>query len=116
MAKFIGFIGYLETKDNGNGIFIPITVEREANGDLLNNNTKRDPSTDSINDDLRLNHTVSVIMDDYAMENFEKIKYVKFLMPRISGLWNVTDIKVNWPRMNLSVGGIYNGTAYRPSN
>lgn len=103
MAKFYGKIGFFETKDNGNGIWKQEIIERYYYGDLMRNNSQNQTS-DKINDDININNSISIIADPYANENFQHIRYVEFMDAK----WKVTGVEVQFPRLILTVGGVYN--------
>lgn len=104
MAKFYGKVGYVESINKGDGIFENIPTEHSYYGDIINI-SKRWQTTENLNDDIRLEQTVSIIADQYAWDNYYKIRYVI-----IDGAaWRVTNVTVSRPRMTLFIGGIYNG-------
>lgn len=109
MAKFYGKIGYVETKEVEPGLFVEGDVtEREAYGDCIRNFKKNEPSGD-VNDNINIANEVSIVADPYAMEHFFAMKYVKFGIPMIGGVWKVTNVEVASPRLILTLGGVYNG-------
>lgn len=108
MAKFYGVIGYADTVEVYPGYYEDTIVERKYSGDLLRNNKRRE-SSGGVNDNITISNEISILADPYATEHFFNIKYVKFLMPKLGGAWMVTDVEVNYPRLTLNVGGVYNG-------
>ena len=58
-----------------------------------------------VNDDLNSNHSVSVIMDPFMSENYQLIKYVRFM----GVAWKVKTAELSYPRIKLTLGGEYNG-------
>lgn len=103
MAKFYGKIGFFETKDNGDGIWKQKIVERPYYGDLMRN-ISQNQTSDKINDDININNSISIVSDPYANENFQHIRYVEFNNAK----WKVTGVEVQFPRLILTVGGVYN--------
>ena len=104
MAKFYGKIGYSTTEETAPGVWEENVTERSYYGDLIRN-TRRYQSTDQVNDDLNISNEISILADPYAYENFHSMKYVEFMGAK----WKVTSIEVQYPRLILSVGGVYNG-------
>ena len=104
MAKFFGKIGYgpmsIETVP---GVWEQQIVEREYFGDLIRN-TRRLQSTDQVNDDINISNEISIVADPFAYENFHSMRYVEFMGAK----WKVTNIEVQYPRLILSVGGVWN--------
>lgn len=104
MNKFFGKIGYAITKDMGDGIWKEEIKELEAYGDILRNITRRSETSESVNDDINISNRFSILADPFAMSNFQTIKYIEFLGVK----WKVKDIEVSYPRLIISVGGVYN--------
>jgi hypothetical protein len=104
MAKFYGSVGYSETVETTPGVYTSRIIERDHYGDLLRN-MSRWQAGNSLNDDLTINNQISIVADQYAYENFQSMKYVKFMGAK----WKVTNVEVQRPRLILSVGGVYNG-------
>ena len=102
MAKFYGKIGFFETKETEPGIWIEDITEKTYYGDITRNIT-RSQQTDNINNNITLNNTISIVADPYATNNFQYMKYVIF-----NGVkWNITSAEVEYPRILLSIGGLY---------
>ena len=104
MAKFYGVIGYATTVETEPGIYEETIVERPYYGDLIKN-TRRLQSAGKVNDDINVSNQVSIVADPYANENFHAMRYVEFMGTK----WKVTDVDVQYPRLVLTVGGVYNG-------
>lgn len=102
MAKWFGTIGYEETVETAPGVWEEKIVVRSYYGDLLRN-TRRLQSTDQLNDNINVANEISILADPYAMEHFHSIRYVEFS----GSLWKVNNVEVNYPRLTLSLGGLY---------
>lgn len=112
MAKYYGKIGYAEYDYEREGIADETIVERTYYGDLLQN-TRRLQSTDEVNDNLTLSNRISILSDPYALENFHKIRYAEYMNVK----WKVSTVDVQYPRLVLTLGGVYNeanGPSYDP--
>ena len=46
----------------------------------------------------------SILADPYARNNFHSMRYIKFM----GALWKITTVEVQYPRLILNVGGVYN--------
>lgn len=108
MAKFYGAIGYIETVETEPGIWEEKITERNYYGDLTRNFGKHEPSG-NVNDDINIVNEISIIADPYAMEHFFAIRYVRFELPPLGGSWKITNAEVAYPRLILTIGGVYNG-------
>ena len=105
MAKFHGVIGYTKPVQTKPGVWKDEIIEREYSGDVLRNSSRWSTSSDSTNDDLNINNQFSIIADPYAKQNFHQIKYIEFMGTK----WKITNVEVQYPRLILTVGGVYNG-------
>ena len=104
MAKFFGAIGFESQVETKPGVWKPQITKRDYFGDLIRN-SKRIQGSDKVNDDINITNQISIVADPYANENFHAIKYVEFMGAK----WKVTDVEVQYPRLNLTLGGVYNG-------
>lgn len=104
MAKFYGVIGYAVTEMTERGIYEERIVETEYIGDVLRN-TRRLRDGSKINDDITISNQISIIADPYASNNFHAMRYVEFMGAK----WKVSEVEVQYPRLILTLGGLYNG-------
>ena len=103
MAKFCGVIGYALTKETEPGIWEEQIVEVEYFGDVIRN-TRRINAPGKVNDDISISNQISIIADPFANNNFHAMKYVVFMGAK----WKVSEVTVEYPRLILSIGGLYN--------
>lgn len=103
MAKFHGKIGYIKTEEVKPGIWKPKTSERPYYGDITRN-IGRFQSSGNVNDDININNTISIVADSYANENFQYMRYVEYMGAK----WKITSAEVQYPRIILNIGGVYN--------
>lgn len=104
MAKFYGDIGYASTVETVPGVWDDVITKRNYYGDVIKN-TSRMQSGENLNDNLSVNNTISIVADQYAFENFQNMRYVKWM----GALWKITNVDVQRPRLILTIGGVYNG-------
>lgn len=104
MSRFCGKVGYIETVDHGDGVFVAESTERLYYGDVTRN-ASRWQKAEGLNDDLVINNTISIVADPYAYEHFPYIRYVEWH----GTLWSVSSIEEQRPRLILILGGVYNG-------
>lgn len=102
--KFYGKIGYAVTEENTPGVWTETITERSYYGELIRN-TRRLQSASTLNDDLNISNEISIIADPFAYENFHSMRYVEFMGTK----WKVSNVEVQYPRLILSIGGVYNG-------
>lgn len=103
MAKWFGIIGYSETVETRPGVWTEQITEREYFGDLTRN-IRRFQTADKLNDDINISNMLSIVSDPYANENFHSMRYAEFMDTK----WKITDVEVQYPRLILTLGGVYN--------
>lgn len=104
MAKWYGKIGYANLEETAPGVWEEQITERSYFGDVIRNNRKLQ-SSEHLNDDINVSNEISIVADPYAIDNFHSMRYVEFMGTR----WKVSNIDVQYPRLTLSLGGVYNG-------
>ncbi len=107
--KFSGMVGFSWTEERlidgeASGIFDTHTEERHYKGDVLNMSYGFQKNN-QVNDDAKVSKRISFVADPFAFSHFPGITYVVWMGFK----WEVTNVEVNYPRLILSVGGIYNG-------
>lgn len=103
MAKFFGMIGFANTEETSPGVWGGV-VERPYYGDVLSRGMNV-MSTEQVNKDISITNRISIIANPYAYENFSAMRYVKFM----NTAWSINSVDVQYPRLILNIGGIYNG-------
>lgn len=106
MAKWFGKVLYsnIEEVETAPGVWKETPVVIEYYGDMVRNH-KRYETAQQLNDNITLQNEISIVADPYALQNFQYIRAVE-----ISGtFWKVTAVDVQYPRLSLSIGGVYNG-------
>lgn len=101
--KWYGMVGYGITNEN-DGVWELVVSERPYYGDMTRVASSAQQG-ESLNDNIELNNDVSIIADPYAYQNFASIRYVTIMGVR----WKVRSVEVQRPRLQLSIGGVYNG-------
>lgn len=103
MAKYYGMIGFSLQKETRPGVWQEIIHEHPVFGDVYKN-TKVTENGGQVNDSIVLNSQISFIADSFATENSHNIKYVTYLGTK----WAVKSIDIQFPRLVLTLGGVYN--------
>ena len=104
MAKFHGKIGFAKQREKVPGVWVDEICERGYTGDLLRF-TRNSQNSQNLNDDISLSNQVSIIADAYARENLYALRYIEFMGAR----WKISSVEVQYPRLILTIGGIWNG-------
>lgn len=104
MPKFYGSIGYAIYKETEPGVWVEDIVEHEYSGDVYRN-TRKLQSGNQVNDSIDISNEISILSDPFANENFHSMRYVTYMGAK----WKVSSVEVRYPRLILTVGGLYNG-------
>ena len=104
MAKYYGVIGYAETVETAPGVYEERITERNYYGELVRN-TRRLQTSDQVNDNINIANEISIIADPFATQNFHAMRYIEVMGAK----WKITNVEVRYPRLILTIGGLYNG-------
>lgn len=88
--------------DSGN--WAETIVEHKYYGDIIQQ-TVRNENSSNLNDDFSIDNEISVVADSFLLENTGRMRYITFLGSK----WKIRSISVVYPRLILSIGGVYNG-------
>lgn len=108
MAKWYGKIGYSITEEIEPGYWDTVVTERPYYGDMISYRVKRQNSGE-VNDNINLMNAISIISDPFANQNCSNMVYAEIMGTR----WKITDIEIQYPRLILTIGGVYNGDSPR---
>lgn len=103
MAKYYGKIGFAETVETRPGIWEEQIVERNYYGDVLKI-SKRFDNSSYLNDNLNISNQFSIVADPYARDHFHSMRYLTWCGTK----WKISSVQVDYPRLSLEVGGLYN--------
>lgn len=104
MAKWHGNIGYIEEVEVEPGVWDTNEIVRLYYGDLIRN-SRILQNSEGVNDNVRVGNQISIVADPYANQNFHLMQYVEFMGTKRK----VETVEVQYPRLILSIGGVYNG-------
>ena len=104
MARFSGDVGYIENVKVGPGKWKSQETVRHYYGDVTRA-VRRLSDGQSINDDIVVNNEISIVADPYAQTHFFAIRWVMWQGAK----WKVTNAEALYPRIILSIGGLWNG-------
>jgi hypothetical protein len=107
MGKYFGDVGYKETIETEPGIWEEKIVPHKHYGDTIRNYVRNDSNTEYTTTvkSPQCNNSISIVADPYAFKNFHNIVYATYMGAK----WIVTNVEVQYPRLILSLGGVYNG-------
>ena len=104
MAKYYGEIGYISSVETSPGVWDEVEITRPYFGDFLRNSRTLQIG-DKVNDNINISNEISILSDPYANENFHSIRFISYQGVK----WKVSSVEVKYPRLILTIGGIYNG-------
>lgn len=102
--KWFGAIGYADTVETKPGVWKEQVTEQDYFGDITRI-SRRLQSTDQLNDDVVISNEISIVSDPYANENFHSMRYATYMGTK----WKITSVEVQYPRLILSLGSVWNG-------
>lgn len=104
MDKFYGAIGFAGSIETAPGVWQDTIIEKKYYGDIIRSSGVI-RSSGQVNDDLQISSQISIISDPYAKSNFKNVRYVSLEGAK----WKVTNVEMRYPRLLLTLGGLYNG-------
>lgn len=104
MAKFHGTVGFAIQSEKAPGVWVEEIIEREYDMEETKFRVNYE-SNDKVNSDVNISNSYSFISDSYANKNFFTIRYIVFMGIKLKA----KNIDVRYPRIIVSVGGVYNG-------
>jgi len=104
MARYCGSVGYAVTVETSPGVWEEQITTRKYYGDLRRN-TRRLQTTDQLNDNINVTNEISIVADPFAVQNFHMMRYAEYMGTK----WKVTNVEVAFPRLILTLGGVWNG-------
>lgn len=103
--KFYGLIGFWEGNEEiSPGIYEDKIIEKPYSG-TVNWHNRHFVDNGNQNEDLKMNNQISILADLYFQKNFSSIRYVIWGGAK----WKVTNVDIGYPRVVLTIGGVYNG-------
>lgn len=104
MSKWYGKIGYAENVEKEPGDWREEIIERPYYGDVIRN-TRLLQNSGGLNDNINIANQISIVADPYATNHIFAMRYIEFQ----SAKWKVSNVEVQYPRLILTIGGLYNG-------
>ena len=104
MAKSQIKIGFVTTVETSPGIWDEQIQEKIYYADVTRRYVKQNYNT-TINANVDISNTLSIVANPEILTNLQSIRYVSWMGQR----WSIGSIEVNYPRLILGIGGIWNG-------
>ena len=106
MAKYFGKVGYAIDQETKPGVYEQVITEKDYCGEDTRSISRWKTNT-QLNDNVDIDKQISILADPFAMNNFMNIRYIT----AYGKCWKVNSVEVKYPRLILSIGGLYNGRA-----
>lgn len=103
MAKWAGQIGFMTTKSIQPGVHAESIETRYYFGDVMRDTSAWKQISSQMNPDLAVNNRISIVSDPYANHHYSEIRWVSWNGHK----WKVTGVEVQYPRLILSISGLY---------
>lgn len=101
--KWSGKIGFVETKETRPGVWENVTTERNFYGDVIRD-IRKNQSSGQVNDDINISNRIRIVSNSFVRDNLSFMKYIEFMGAK----WKITDVEVQYPRLVLTIGGLWN--------
>ena len=109
MARFFGKVGFGVDTVTAPGVHSDVITELSYYGDVVRD-ARRLSEADKLNKNISTTNSISIIADAHAQENYFAIRFVEW-----GGVaWTVTEVEVEFPRLILRLGEVYNGPRAAP--
>jgi len=103
MAKAVLVLGFVKTIETAPDVWTPQVIEKPYVADILEERKQWTPG-ESTNDTVDLQNRFSIVLDDYLLVNQSQLKYIFYAGVK----WKVRTLNPKRPRIDVSVGGVYN--------
>ena len=104
MAKFYGKLGFEVLTETRPSTWTPTIQEKTYAGDPTRV-YRRLEAGDGANDNVNFQNDISIVADPYAINHIQDLRYILWH----GGYWKVSSVSVEFPRIVLSIGGVWNG-------
>lgn len=107
MGKFYGKIGFITTEEKPGhpGVYEEVVTEKTYYGELIRSVKRWQGVADKLNDDVNVDVQISILCNPYLLENVSHIRFIDWM----GAAWKVNSVEPQYPRLILSIGGVYNG-------
>jgi hypothetical protein len=106
--RFYGAVGFATSAETVPGVWAETIVERPYFGTVVQNSRHQAQPSQTppvVHGDILLENSFSIMADAEAYEKYLQIRYVRWE----NANWEVTNVRVERPRLILTVGGLWRG-------
>ena len=103
--KYAGKVGFVESVETPTGLWKEVVEERFMYGDVTSDTRRMDAASNVI-PDYRVNAQFNLVADAYCYDHLAYIRYVTYRGVK----WEVSSVvALNFPRISITIGNVYNG-------
>lgn len=106
MNKFWGTIGFVKQVETSPDVWTEQVTERNYVCEKVRNGSRWQGST-YVTDDIVIDNQFSILADPYAWDELGSIRY----LIRNGSKWKITSIGEAYPRLTITLGGLYHGNS-----
>lgn len=104
MTKYKGLIGFVSNEEIEPGIWEDVVTEKKYRGEILKNN-QHFAVANTTSGELKITNQFSIVGNSYAFDHVSDIRYLEWRGNR----WVVDTVDIEYPRLVITIGGLYNG-------
>ena len=101
--RWFGKIGFGVEVNKGHGLWEKDIVERQYYGFLTRSRQRNQYNQTSTNAEITLDNELEIVADKWASVHVHDMIYAEIAGAK----WNITNVEEHYPRLFLSVGGVY---------
>lgn len=102
--KFYGNVGFAFQEETAPDVYQDTVTKRPYRGDVVRRRRKWNGG-ENLTDEFDLDNEISIVADDYIRKHLSIIRFVEWM----DCAWEVKSAEVQFPRIILTIGGVYNG-------
>jgi len=104
VARWFGKVGFGQQRETAPGVHTDEITELLYYGDVVRD-ARRLSEAEQLNKNISTSNSISIIADAHANRNYFAIRFVEWG----GAVWTVTEVEVQFPRLILRLGEVYNG-------
>ena len=106
--KYYGMLGFENTQEIRPSFYDEQPIERPYYGEIYRK-TRQLNDSGYVNGEIGYQLELSILADPYLRNHMDTLRYVTLDTKENSTKWTVTSVDpTTYPRMTLSIGGVYN--------
>lgn len=108
--RYSGKFGFAVPTETVPGVWKDVVTERDYIGDVVQR-TETFSVADSVIPQYRTTTSISVLCDGVLKESYKGLRYVEYMGEN----WVAASVVMQWPRIIVYIGEVYNGPTPAPA-